>query len=243
MALATQVPLTALMVVYTFVGLSITAEPIVESRAAAEPAAAATRRRGTRGCGAARTAAAACGRWVPARRAAEAHLQGAGLGLPRWHQDRRRGPPLCLRFRLPLGHPGRGPDAHYDPFVDAATAPMRRHLVAVRVVGVDTASKSFRVGDVDFVREVFTVEVYLDIAPEEPEWNALVAPPWSTLPWPVLALMEEAVGAAGRLLGARKHGGARPMARPRPIERAGRQACRARRRVRARRLGRRPCAQ
>ncbi len=38
-ALATQVPLTALMVVYTFIGLSITAEPIVESREAATPAA------------------------------------------------------------------------------------------------------------------------------------------------------------------------------------------------------------
>ena len=35
-------PLTALMVVYTFVGLSITAEPIVESRVAAEPTAVAT---------------------------------------------------------------------------------------------------------------------------------------------------------------------------------------------------------
>ena len=41
-ALATQVPLTALMVVYTFIGLSITAEPIVESRAAAEPTAVAS---------------------------------------------------------------------------------------------------------------------------------------------------------------------------------------------------------
>jgi len=38
-ALATQVPLTALMVLYTFIGLSLTAEPIVESREAATPAA------------------------------------------------------------------------------------------------------------------------------------------------------------------------------------------------------------
>jgi hypothetical protein len=39
-ALATQVPLTALMVVYTFIGLSIMAEPIVETReVAATPAA------------------------------------------------------------------------------------------------------------------------------------------------------------------------------------------------------------
>ena len=34
--------------------------------------------------------------------------------------------------------------------------------LGVRIAGVDTASKSFRVGDVNFVREIFTVEVYLD---------------------------------------------------------------------------------
>ena len=104
-ALATQVPLTALMVVYTFIGLSIAAEPIVESRAAAEPAAAASRDgRHPRRCGAARgrQRAPATGRPRPAR-AAEAHLQGAGLGLSRRHQDERRRSPLCLRLRLSLG--------------------------------------------------------------------------------------------------------------------------------------------
>src|SRR5262249_24554158 len=40
MALRSQVPLTALMVVYTFVSLSILAEPIVERRAPAQPIAA-----------------------------------------------------------------------------------------------------------------------------------------------------------------------------------------------------------
>ena len=65
--------------------------------------------------------------------------------------------------------------------------------MAVRPVGVDTGSKSFRVGDVNFVREVFTIEVYLDITPGDPDWNAVVAPPWSTLPWHILVLMEEAV--------------------------------------------------
>jgi hypothetical protein len=70
---------------------------------------------------------------------------------------------------------------------------MRRHLAAVRVAGVDTASKSFRVGDVNFVREVFTIEVYLRLPPEESEWSAVVAPPWSTLPWHLVVLMEQAV--------------------------------------------------
>ncbi len=96
-------------------------------------------------------------------------------------------------FAYRWGSRGSADAAHYDPFIDAATAPMRRHLVAVRVAGVDAASKSFRVGDVNFVREVFTVEVYLRSPPEEPEWSAAVAPPWSTLPWHLLALMEQAV--------------------------------------------------
>jgi hypothetical protein len=96
-------------------------------------------------------------------------------------------------FAFRWGARGLGEQAHYDPAIDAATQPLRRHLLGVRIAGVDAASKSFRVGDVAFVREIFTVEVYLDIAPEEPEWSAVVAPPWSTLPWPVLALMEQAV--------------------------------------------------
>jgi len=61
-------------------------------------------------------------------------------------------------------------------------------------VGSESASKSLRVGDVDFVREVFTIEVYTTSAPTSPEREAVPAPPWSTLPWHLLVLMEEAVG-------------------------------------------------
>lgn len=70
---------------------------------------------------------------------------------------------------------------------------MRRHLVGLRVVGTDAGSKSFRVGDVNFTRELFIIDVYASIAPEDPEQEAIVLPPWSTLPWHVLVLMEEAV--------------------------------------------------
>jgi hypothetical protein len=191
-ALATQVPLTALMVVYTFVGLSITAQPIVESRAAGEPAA------------------------VPAETVAmpaDALLPEAGSG-----RLKAVGPESSAKLRLTykvLGsafHDGSKTSAAdilyayafayrwstpsggtYDPYVDAATAHMRRYLRGVRVIGSDAASKSFRVGDVAFVREVITVEVYLGITLDEPEASALVAPPWSTVPWPLLALMEAAV--------------------------------------------------
>jgi hypothetical protein len=91
------------------------------------------------------------------------------------------------------GDPG-DMEAHSDPEIAAATAPLRNRLVAVRVAGVDTASKSFRVSDVNFIRELFAIDVYLDIPPEDPEQDAVFAPPWGTLPWHVIVLMEEAVG-------------------------------------------------
>lgn len=84
-------------------------------------------------------------------------------------------------------------DAHYDPAVDAATATMRKRLVGVRFAGTDT-SKSFRVDDINVVRELFIVDVWLSTAPDETGQDAAVAPPWSTLPWHLLVLMEEAVG-------------------------------------------------
>jgi hypothetical protein len=37
------------------------------------------------------------------------------------------------------------------------------------------------------------VEVYTTTAPIDPEQDAIVAPPWSTLPWHLIVLMEEAV--------------------------------------------------
>ena len=64
----------------------------------------------------------------------------------------------------------------------------------MRVAGVDTVSKSFRVGDVNFIRELFVIDVYADMPPEDPEQDAVFAPPWSTLPWHLIVLMEEAIG-------------------------------------------------
>jgi hypothetical protein len=192
-ALRSQVPLTALMVVYTFFGLSIAAQPIVE------------------------------GRTAPAAMASEVVRVPAGAVLPRGPDTLETPAPDKTTARVKLVykvlgsafHDGTrtsvadlvyaysfvyrwgvrdGPDdAHYDPVIDAATAFLRRHLVAVRPAGADATSKSFLVGDVKFERVLFTFEVYMDIAPSEPDWNAVVAPPWSTLPWHVVALMEEAV--------------------------------------------------
>jgi len=196
-ALRSQVPLTVLMVAYTVFGLSIAAQPIVESRAAATPAAVPTRigdavpippgamlPRGPDGALVA-----------PDTTTARMRLSYKVLGSAFHDGTKTTAADLlyAYAFAYRWARHDAGSDTRYDPYIDAATAPLRRHLVALRPVGVDAGSKSFLVGDVKFVREVLTFEVYLDIAPADPEWNAVVAPPWSTLPWHVLALMEEAV--------------------------------------------------
>ncbi len=66
MALRSQVPLTALMVVYTFVSLSILAEPIVERRAPAQPDCGRDRAFPRTRCCPSREAAD-CSRWARAR--------------------------------------------------------------------------------------------------------------------------------------------------------------------------------
>jgi len=194
-ALGTQVALTALMVVYTFIGLSITAEPITESRTAAKPAAAAA--------GAVAIPADAVlpdvqsGRLQPVGPGRTATLKLVYKVLGSAFHDGTKTSPADLLYAFAFAYRWSARDtaaaARYDPHIDAATAPLRRALLGVRITGVDAASKSFRVGDVNFAREVLTVEVYLAVAPEEPERSAVLAPPWSTLPWHVLALMEEAV--------------------------------------------------
>jgi hypothetical protein len=191
-ALKSQVPLTALMVVYTFIGLSIAAQPIVESRAAATPSAVAGE-----------TVEIPSGAVVPRQpdgqlvapapdRTARVKLTYKVLGSAFHDGSKTSVADLLYAYAFAYRWGTPRADARYDPGIDAATAPLRRHLVALRPAGVDTGSKSFRVGDVNFVREVLAFEVYLDIAPGDADWDAVVAPPWSTLPWHVLALMEEA---------------------------------------------------
>jgi hypothetical protein len=193
--LRSQVPLTALMVIYTFISLSILSEPIVEHRPSAQP-----------------TAVVPEALSIPE----EALLPEQGSG-----RLERVGPGHVARLKLTyrvLGsafHDGTRTTAadllhaymfayrwgvradaetQYDPAIAAATAPLRQRLAAVQVAGVDTASKSFRVGDVNFIRELFVIDVYANILPEDPEQDAVFAPPWSTLPWHLMVLMEEAVG-------------------------------------------------
>jgi hypothetical protein len=193
-ALRSQVPLTALMVVYTFVSLSILAEPIVERRAPAQPSEVA----GEIGIPAdAVLPEPASGRLRPvgAGKIAKQRLIYRVMGSA-FHDGTRTNAVDLLysyMFAYRWGARAEDGDARSDPLVAAATDVMRARLLGVRVVGTDTTSKSFRFGDFEYVRELFVIETYTSDPPLDPEQAAVIAPPWSTLPWHLVVLMEEAV--------------------------------------------------
>jgi hypothetical protein len=78
----------------------------------------------------------------------------------------------------------------YDPAIERATALARRSVVAVRVVMVRKEVKEL--GDMTLMYDVPEIEVYLRSGVDARD-AAAIAPPWSPIPWQVLALMEEAV--------------------------------------------------
>ncbi|HEY7242285.1 MAG TPA: hypothetical protein VH678_00185 [Xanthobacteraceae bacterium] len=189
-ALRSQLPLTALMVVYTFVSLSILAEPMAERRAPAQPLAvvheisvpndAVIPQLGS-------------GRLQPvgADKMAKQKLTYRVLGSAFHDGTRMTAADLLYSYMFAYRWSGDDP-ARTDALVAAASAVMRERLLGVRVVGTDTASKSFRFGDFEYIRELLVVEVYTSVAPLDPEQDAVVAPPWGTVPWHLLVLMEEA---------------------------------------------------
>ena len=83
---------------------------------------------------------------------------------------------------------GRAAD---DALVDAMTAPLRQGLVGFRLVKVDAEVKKY--SDSTFTYIVPVIDVYVSGGALDNEALAALAPPWSALPWPVLALMDEAV--------------------------------------------------
>ncbi len=194
-ALRAQVPLTALMVVYTFISLSILSEPIVERRVPARPTAAAPEAASIPADAVLPEPGTGRLRPVGPGHSARAKLSYRVLGSAFHDGTRTTEADLLYAYMFAYRWALRGEaGAPQDPAVAAATASLRQRLRAVRITGVDTASKSFRVADVNFIRELFLVDVYADIPPGDPEQDAVFAPPWSTLPWHLIVLMEEAVG-------------------------------------------------
>ena len=192
-ALRSQVPLTALMVVYTFVSLSILAEPIVERRAPARPSDVASREMAVPADavipepGSGRLLA------VGAGAVARQKLTYRMLGSAFHDGSRMSVADLLYSTMFSYRWGAGGEESHSDPVVAAATAVMRTQLVGLRALATDSRSKSIRFGDFEYTRELFVVEAYTLAPSVDPEQDAIVAPPWSTLPWHLLVLMEEAV--------------------------------------------------
>ena len=87
----------------------------------------------------------------------------------------------------------KGPgDKAYEPSLVATLAPLRDRLVGLKVVRVDEAVKIIAPG-LDVIQKTPVLEVYLRDTPGDPHQVAALAPPWSTVPWHLMALMEEAV--------------------------------------------------
>jgi hypothetical protein len=193
-ALRSQVPLTALMVAYTFLSLTILAEPITERRAPAEPSASAE---GIRVPPDAVLPQPGSGSLLPvgAGTVAREKLTYRMLGSAFHDGSKLTAADLmyAYMFAYRWGVRNEAEPSHYDAEVDAATAALREQLLAVKIAGTDSTSKSFRVGDVNVVRELLIIDVYTKHAPEDPDQDAVIAPPWSTVPWDLLVLMEEAV--------------------------------------------------
>jgi hypothetical protein len=99
--------------------------------------------------------------------------------------------PYAFAFRWGAGKAEAAERAAFDPEVAAATTLMRERLRGIRVVRVE--EKSLQIADLTFNYRIPIVEVYLDNITADPEETALLAPPWSSVPWHVLALMEAAV--------------------------------------------------
>ncbi len=89
---------------------------------------------------------------------------------------------------------GAAPDGRArEPALAASADRLRGRLAGVRPVRVDRKPFSLAEG-LDIVQTTSVLEVYLRDAPAGDGQAAALAPPWSTVPWHLLALMEEAVG-------------------------------------------------
>jgi hypothetical protein len=96
--------------------------------------------------------------------------------------------PYALAVRWGESEPN---GATHDREVAAATRLMRERLRGVRIVRVEETV--LPIADLKFYYRWPIIEVYLDDPSTDEQENALIAPPWSSVPWHVLALMEEAV--------------------------------------------------
>ena len=86
--------------------------------------------------------------------------------------------------------PARTDARMYDPYVARATALLRAGLVGLKVLRVERSELG--IGEFKLVRETPVIAVYMNTLAETQQ-AAVLAPPWSSLPWHLIVLMEEAV--------------------------------------------------
>jgi hypothetical protein len=79
----------------------------------------------------------------------------------------------------------------YDPDIARATALIRERLVGLQVVRTDRSELGL--GELKLVREIPVIDVYVNHAAADAAQVAALAPPWSSVPWHLLVVMEEAV--------------------------------------------------
>jgi hypothetical protein len=79
-----------------------------------------------------------------------------------------------------------------EPALGPAFANLRDRLVGLKTLRVESTVKSIAPG-FDLVQKTPVIEVYLRDTPGDDHQIAALAPPWSTVPWHLLALMEAAV--------------------------------------------------
>jgi hypothetical protein len=88
---------------------------------------------------------------------------------------------------------GAGPDGKArEPRLQAASADVRGRLAGLRALRVESTLKPIAEG-LEVAQTTPVLEVYLRDAPGDEHQVAALAPPWSAVPWHLLALMEEAV--------------------------------------------------
>jgi hypothetical protein len=96
--------------------------------------------------------------------------------------------PYALAFRWGAGEQNA---ATHDPEIATTTRLIRERLRGVKIIRVEETRRP--VADLTFTYRSPIIEVYLDNLTFDEQENALIAPPWSSVPWHVLALMEAAV--------------------------------------------------
>jgi hypothetical protein len=97
--------------------------------------------------------------------------------------------PFVLAYRW--GAPGADGKAR-EPRLQAASTDLRDRLAGLRALRIERTLKPIAEG-LEVAQTTPVLEVYLRAAPGDEHQVAALAPPWSALPWHLLALMEEAV--------------------------------------------------